>query len=326
VKRLKIFLCCVLLSFSIGVFAKGAKAQITVKLTDENDVSIANTNIIACVPPPVSWSGSNIDETTQWTTDENGICIIDVKVYSIVYIVVKNTNEFYGHIEKIRFKDISNGKWQPWNPTIEIKLKEKINLIPMYAKREEGKLPQEGVECGYDLTKGDWVVPYGKGETADFIFKVIGTHRTVPGKTRFPDVYYDYTLTLSFSNPDDGIQDVYAPPHLGSELRLAQEAPATGYKDILKLRFFREENKASYDNLREDQNYYFRVRTKRDRKGNIINALYGKISGSIIFGAKFVNFTYYLNPDPTSRSLEWDGENNLLKYIKPTSLLWPQRN
>jgi hypothetical protein len=317
-------MCCLLLGFPAGAFAGEANSQFTIKIVNEANVPVANADIHVSVRIPLHWG--NRTRSSEWKSDENGLCVVNVKSYRIIYYSVKSTDEYYGSSHEIEFKDISNGKWQPWNPTIEIKLKEKINPIPMYAKREEGKLPQEGAECGYDLTKGDWVVPYGKGETADFIFKVTGTHRTVPGKTRFPDVYYDYTLTLSFSNPDDGIQDVYAPPHLGSELRLAQEAPATGYKDILKLRFFREENKASYDNLREDQNYYFRVRTKRDRKGNIINALYGKISGSIIFGAKFVNFTYYLNPDPTSRSLEWDGENNLLKYIKPTSLLWPQRN
>jgi hypothetical protein len=56
------------------------------------------------------------------------------------------------------------------------------------------------------LVKGDWVAPYGKGEVSDFIFKVEGTEREEPSGRRFPDVFFDYTLTVTFSNPDDGIQ------------------------------------------------------------------------------------------------------------------------
>jgi hypothetical protein len=65
----------------------------------------------------------------------------------------------------------------------------------------------------------------------------------------------------------------------------------------------------------------FRVRTKKDASGNITNALYGKIYGE--FGGYVdmrktmfrFNFTYYLNPEPNSRNMEF-GEN-LFKNLSP---------
>ena len=66
---------------------------------------------------------------------------------------------------------------------------------------------------------------------------------------------------------------------------------------------------------REDQNYTFRVRTKRDEHGVITNAFYGKIYGPIWYGVKYVGCTYYLNPTSLDRNLEFDRTKNLLQGV-----------
>ena len=59
---------------------------------------------------------------------------------------------------------VRDGKWHPWNPTVEIILKEKRKPIPMYVKQVAIKLPKNGEPFGFDFKVGDLVKPYGKGE------------------------------------------------------------------------------------------------------------------------------------------------------------------
>ena len=60
----------------------------------------------------------------------------------------------------------------------------------------------------------------------------------------------------------------------------------------------------------------FRVRTKYDDKGKVVEAFYGKIYGDIAMGWSYqgvssASFLYYFNPTPNDRNLEWDRKNNL---------------
>lgn len=327
-RHAKFYTC--FLMFFVSAIAYASDAKFTIRAIDESANAIPDAKINVSIPKATGWGWGPVQKM-EYVTDSNGLCIVQAEYEGCAWVGVRKDNYYKSSIE-VRLKKSSNifHGWEPWNPTIEVVLKKIGTQIPMYAKREQGKLPQANAECGYDLTKGDWVAPYGKGETPDFVFKIAGYSREEPSTTRFPEVFFDYTLTLTFSNPDDGIQSVFAPPRGGSELRLAHEAPESGYDNLLKLRVLREKDKTgyktSYDNTRLDQNYYFRVRTQRDAKGNIISGLYGKISGNMEFGSGYVNFTYYLNPDPVSRGLEWDGKNNLLKNIKMNSYEWPPRN
>ncbi len=57
-----------------------------------------------------------------------------------------------------------------------------------------------------------------------------------------------------------------------------------------------------------------------DGEGNLKQANYGKICGPIDFGVTrenetFLNFTYYFNPTPNDRNLEYAPGKNLLKGL-----------
>ena len=72
---------------------------------------------------------------------------------------------------------------------------------------------------------------------------------------------------------------------------------------------------------REDRNYFVRVRTVLDQQGKIVSALYGKIDGDIRFSpirskTCSLMFTYYLNPTPNDRNMEFDPKRNLLTGLK----------
>jgi hypothetical protein len=210
-------------------------------------------------------------------------------------------------------------RWQPWNETLTLVLREIKNPVALYIGNnrfgssvgEPIKLPGLDNEYGYDLIEQDWVVPYGSGTHRDFIFKLSGE---VTGRNE-----YDYTLRLTFSNDGDGIQQFDADPIFGSRLRLPHEAPINGYRSELVQRQARTFDRFTANDFPEDRNYYFRVRTKRDDKGNIESALYGKVYGNIAFSiSKSIGMLYYLNPNLNDRNLESDYKKNLfpskLKY------------
>jgi hypothetical protein len=163
------------------------------------------------------------------------------------------------------------------------------------------------------LELGDWVTPYGKGLTKDFIFTL---HQEWRGN-------YDYDVQgeMSFKNPLDGILETSIPDvGKNSQFRWERQAPENGYEPKFQLQNTGyptgsgKKPVRSFKSQDEWQGYFFRVRTV-EQNGKIVSAHYGKIRGGI---AVYPNdpkpkivFTYYFNPTPSDRNLEWDTKKNL---------------
>jgi hypothetical protein len=298
------------------------QAKFTVRVHDETDAVVTNAAVHVGVTVPIKpgwgWGGGR-EEKWQGNTDTNGLCVVEVRCYGEAAVAVLKEGYYPSSGYSVMFTNLAFGKWQPWNPPVDIKLKRVGDPIPMYAKMFRGeraqRLPEVGKPIGFDLEKGDWVTPYGKGESSDFIFQL---DRQLGGMTSDGFRLFDATFRLSFAAPDDGIQSVYAKPGRGSNLRLSRLAPEQGYETNLVRRAYRHSD-GSYVERREDQNYFFRVRTKKDDNGNIISALYGKIYGEIDSDLSRTNntvvFTYYLNPTPNDRNVEFDPTKNLFKNL-----------
>lgn len=114
----------------------------------------------------------------------------------------------------------------------------------------------------------------------------------------------------------DGIQSLRASPKKRL-LELPREAPKSGYEPKLDMKIARAAEGAAIETgAREDQNYFFRVRTVLDSNGKVVRALYGKIHGNIECDPLnsergLLRFTYYLNPTSLDRNLEFDPKRNL---------------
>ncbi len=191
----------------------------------------------------------------------------------------------------------------------------------MYAhKRLELNVPVDGRPVGCDLVAKDWIAPYGQGTNTDFTFKL--SRRVADGGD------YGGELQLTFSHPGDGIQQ--GPVERfdrGSELHSSQVAPVEGYQPMLSLLQGRVpqsngDGSTSFQTSTDKDNYLFRVRTVRREDGTIVSACYGKIYGPIRFDVvtpdhrpPSIVFTYYLNPDGHSRSLEFDPKRNLFTNL-----------
>ena len=167
-------------------------------------------------------------------------------------------------------------------------------------------LPKIDGPMGFDLEVGDWVAPYGKGKTNDFIFELDGRFSSRRD--------YDQKFTLRFSGPHDGIILFRHPKETGSALKWPYEAPLAGYESSLVwlLKWsLKQGGRGTTIDLGGETNYIFRVRSEVDEKGNIIRAWYGVVSGDFIpVGGnneigRNVSFTYALNPDWT-RNIEFE--------------------
>ena len=161
--------------------------------------------------------------------------------------------------------------------------------------------------------KGDWVAPSGRGEIADLHFTLSVTDLGQRKIDRGP--MFDAVFSVTFTNDGDGIQEFFSHPRTGSALRSPRFAPEIGYSNVLVKTAYEHEAESHYAK-REDENYFFRVRSKRDQHGVVTNALYGKILGFLSFDReKNVSFTYYLNPTPNDRNMEFDPNQNLFTNL-----------
>ena len=229
----------------------------------------------------------NVGEVKE-TTDANGLCSASHTDSSWDLGVIAKESGYYDTHCGYQFYYDNKRR----NPSFTLILKKIGKPIAMYAKSITYiKFPVFNKPVGYDLMLGDWVAPYGKGITADFLF----TENHINANS-------GYTFSVSFPNNGDGIQEFNAPAMLQnatmgqSDLRSSHEAPVDGYQ-------------SQYEQTQGpdlNRNYYFRVRTKLDSNGNVVSTHYGKIYGD------FMQFRYYLNPTLNDRNVEFDPKENLL--------------
>ncbi len=211
------------------------------------------------------------------------------------------------------------GNWLPDNNVITIALQRVEHPIPLFVKRIEHQLfstndffEQTGNNLAFDLLKGDWLPPKGSGSDADIIFK----KKNLVGDNKRRCVVYKGArylnaceMTTTFLGDDNGVIPVNSEPTKGIRLRTA---PEKGY-DVFEIVAFCGSTPRVISSRDENKCYYFRIRTKRNEKGEIVSAYYGKIYGDIGISYEYLipEFLYYLNTTPLDRNLEWDMKNNL---------------
>jgi hypothetical protein len=198
--------------------------------------------------------------------------------------------------------------WLPWNENYTTVLRRVGKPIPMYAKRVWLTLPSVTRDCGFDLVAGDWVTPFGNGNTADLIFSYSGQFESMDSA--------NISVTVKFSNPGDGIQEALLPAAwANSRYPWPRLAPEASYKPSLVSSFVHEKRNAAFQvSEGESKKYFFRIRTAAS-DGKTVGGLYGKIRGGLALGPNSsttckIFLFYYLNPVPGDRNLEYDPSAN----------------
>lgn len=320
-KKIIILIIFIGTTFSLAQVVKKTfqypKVKVTVQVIDEtgNYIKNADTGIGFEVVKKGGWGTDSFGK--RGLSNKEGFFSAEARATGYIKWGAKKEGYYRSNYGKSLFKAKKNGRWEPWNPTVEIVLKRKINPIPMYVAKVSKDLPEKNKQVGFDLFKRDWVKPYGKGEIKDLIIKSTGN-----SKDRFN---WNWTYDLEFSNKNDGLilkEIVKKNSSHGSKLLMPHNAPKDGYKNKWQWTLKKEGKSSSFlRNQNWNANYFFRVRTKIDKKGNIISSHYGKIHGEFEFDLwdtknGKIYFTYYLNPTPNDTNVEYDTKNNLFEALE----------
>ena len=300
---------------SINGFGQTTSARhsfrVGVSVVDDQDRPVAQADV------GFSWGligGSKLDsDYDRKLTDGNGVAFFIGSTSSNMYSFGATKDGFYpSRGLSGNFDQAKHGQWQPWNGRLVVVLKPIKKPVAMYVKKIEAFVPEIGRPIGYDLERGDWVAPYGKGVTTDFLFTVEGSLEN--------ELNYMGVLKLQIPGEENGIQPYALDPVQRSELKLPYEAPVVGYQSDWSWHNSRRtpdvrQPSVFIDESQPQRAFIYRVRTVVDPQGRIIRANYGKIHGPIYFSPRLngkwaIGITYYFNPDET-RNLECDPKRNL---------------
>lgn len=281
-------------------------AKVTARIINEDEKPLENLKIEAGFGLPYDgWSGGGSQVTgysKDGRTNEHGLVEFEGKTTSGIGIHSQNKGYYESHAS-YSFKSFKDGKWQPWNPTVELVLRPILNPVKMYAKRiQDLILPEYEKNIGFDFEIGDFIAPYGKGKKSDILFYGYLDRRK--------NLDYDYWMEIRFPNQGDGIQRFSTETYKGSSFISPRYAPEDGYAPTYRIEESRTPGKMSQGNRGDEKNrfYFLRIRTVLDEVGKVKSANYVKIYG------EFARFSYFFNPTSNDRNMEYGG--NLLKGLK----------
>lgn len=197
---------------------------------------------------------------------------------------------------------------------------------------------------GFDFDVGEWVAPYGKGKVTDIRFrfrnelkgwkdhvkldeeieygkKVAAARKQEWSHNQFMEKFkitagkWDAQLEISFPGEKEGMHEVAGEIFLPySQLKMPHEAPAEGYVPSWRYTV----NTYLPPTTRENAGFFLRTRVKLNEQGNIVSAHYTKVMGDFqLATAGRITFTYYFNPTPNDRNLEFDPKRNLFPKDMP---------
>jgi hypothetical protein len=282
--------------------------ELNVKLTvvDENQVAVPDANV------RIVFHDLKELGLVKAVTNEEGIVTAQGETYIELEVSAEKEGYYKSHLRFDTRKRDATGKQVVSDQNIELVLRKKINPIPLFAKTFSGKVPILNKEVGFDLSKSDWVSPYGQGNFEDLILYV--------EKKFVSENDYNTKLNISFPEEGEGIMAFKSKIEY-SEFSSPYNAPnEENYRANKILITGKEPEKGYINSLYED--YIFRNRVIKNEDGDIIKANYGKIIGGIKVFVGFNNnppgikFTYYFNPEENDTNLEFDPSKNLFKKLK----------
>ena len=330
-KTFLLILCCVLNSW---IFADIAKFSVVVLSADDLK-PIEGVQVHANFWENNGWKAwtqaPHVD-IDQQTTDNNGFCRLKGKTNCgnvCCFVSVPPKGFYVGDSWGTDFKKKNIfGVWQPDNLVVTLRLQRVENPIPLFVKqlfsRASASVSSNYFDIGkgkmqFDMVKGSFLPPIGKGEHADICFtrlkrEDLGIGTTFRGSITAPA--YKDSMSIRFTGEDNGLVEVPSKKTAGIKIRTA---PEDGYTPDYLVTKGRDKNVKYFSSSNPDRNFAFRIRTKKDKNGKIVSAYYGKIYGDIVikkpYGVEELvaapSFMYYLNPKSLDRNLEWDMKTNL---------------
>lgn len=274
-----------------------------------------------------AWSEMTPIVTDVKVTDGKGVCHLSGKTNTgkaSVEVREPPSGYYKANGGSVEFKSKSLfGTWRPDNVVVTVALDRVEKPVPLHVRNlsfPPGKLVEEmsDMEKGpvsYDFLQGDWLPPWGSGEFADVVFRRLPREDCGVGVNGRGQTNQSFRDVVSVDFPGDGNGMVETSVSATSELKIRLSS-TMGFKSHYEQSCGRGKDLQAYRMRDKRKCFCFRIRTKYDEKGNVVEGYYGKIYGDVVMewsylGVSRVGFLYYLNPTPNDRNLEWDMKNNL---------------
>lgn len=152
---------------------EGAQGAITLLVVDSEGKPVPDATVRGAF-----WYSDTKHYSFNVNTDEKGVVSLEDKCTGDLNFSIRkdgyyNTSLRYWFL-KHGFDCAKDGRWLPWNPIVEVMLKEKRNPAKMIIKDVNLNLPIKNKEYGFDFLIGDLVSPDGRGKIADVLIKCWG--------------------------------------------------------------------------------------------------------------------------------------------------------
>lgn len=273
----------------------------------------------------------NSDDEHVGVTDANGLFSVSGRAEHSVYVRVEAPGYYEARFDRLP---------RDQNLNLQVVLPKIIRPVPLFALRsafgrqgseELQRALDSGESFGFDLEAGALVAPFGKGRIVDILFTIrskfngwlrndseVAKARQHPvnrnmkeGDFRYWNGKWDGQLEIGFAGGKEGIFEQKDSFRSYSRLKMPHNAPAHGYapsKHYISNNYIPREKEVGT----VDVGFFLRTRVKLDKDGEIVSANYSKVMGDFQFDARgSVGFTYYFNPVPNDRNLEFDPKRNL---------------
>ena len=308
IKPFPIFLLNLLYLTSISLSAQ-KEATVKLMVTDEAGAPVVDAAI------RIVFHGIQREKTTDVYLNTNDKGMLIAKGWS--------KGEFLSHVEvSSREPDYYNSRLIAGSGTenkfdLQLVLRKKGKPIAMFARQISMELPELRKEIGFDFEKADWVKPYGIGRKTDCTF--------IGDKVYEDRDNYETTVLMSYPGPKAGM--VLDSATQNKKLKMSvfhgsRQSPDSDYKHTHK--FIHKKANKSRKGSTQEASYIFRSRVLLDASGKIKSCHYGKLAGAIDVAKGSgvpsvkpkVSFTYYFNPTPNDRNLEFDPDKNLFGELE----------
>ena len=156
--------------YKTTMLRKGLPAKVTVKVCDSEEKPVTNVTVVFCF----AIHNRREPNTVVARTDADGMATGEANANEIVTIHLDKEGHYWSFVEYGLWgpgKGYQTGRWEPWNPTVEVVLREKKRPQRNYRRGSETAyhLTREGL-YGFDLLANKVVEPGSKDGHADFYF------------------------------------------------------------------------------------------------------------------------------------------------------------
>lgn len=176
----------------------GARSKITFRVVDSFEKPVPNATVHV-----LYYFRDAPYDSKDYVTDENGLVVVSHRKSQLFYLSIEKEGYWDSHFRLIQFEEgydcVRDGRFLPWNPTVEVELRNKIHPVKMEWRRFEGDIPLDEW-IPFDMEKAMPAFPYGNGSQTNLFLReeIVVSNRVYRMNVQFPKKYGHETKRKEF--------------------------------------------------------------------------------------------------------------------------------